>query len=168
MAMARWIAAAVLICGGLEAASPLAGVARRGEELFRQEQCVQCHSVGGGGGTLGGDLSKRIDRDFTPAVMASLMWNHAPDMWAAMKKQGIVKAQLSPEGAADLFAYFVSARYFEKPGDAARGKQAFAAHHCADCHGIATSPEGGAPPAARNATICMIQGPELDSDSVAS
>ena len=46
------------------------------------------------------------------------------------------KAQLTPEQAADLFAYFVSARYFEKPGDAARGKQAFAAKHCADCHGI--------------------------------
>jgi len=149
MAMARWIAAAVLICGGLEAASPLAGVARRGEELFRQEQCVQCHSVGGAGGTLGGDLSKRIDRDFTPAVMASLMWNHAPDMWAAMKKQGIVKAQLSPEGAADLFAYFVSARYFEKPGDAGRGKLAFSARHCADCHGIASSPVAAAPPVAK-------------------
>jgi hypothetical protein len=57
--------------------------------------------------------------------MASLMWNHAPDMWAGMKKQGIVKAELSQESAADLFAYFVSARYFEKPGDAGRGKLAF-------------------------------------------
>ncbi len=79
--------------------------------------------------------AKRVDRDFTPAVMASLMWNHAPDMWAAMKKQGIVKGQMTPEAAADLFAYFVSARYFEKPGDAGRGKQAFAAKHCAECHG---------------------------------
>ena len=149
MSMARLIAAAVLVCGGLAAASPPAGVARRGEQLFRQEQCVQCHSVDGTGGSLGGDLSKRIDRDFTPAVMASLMWNHAPEMWAAMKSQGIVKAQLSAEGAADLFAYFVSARFFEKPGDAGRGKLAFGARHCADCHGIATSPVASAPPAAK-------------------
>ena len=57
--------------------------------------------------------------------MASLMWNHAPDMWAAMEQQGVQKGSMTPEKAADLFAYFVSARYFEKPGDAARGKQAF-------------------------------------------
>jgi mono/diheme cytochrome c family protein len=149
MAMARWIAAAVLVCGGVAGAGQSQGVASRGEQLFRQEQCVQCHSLNGAGGTLGGDLTRRIDRDFTPAVMASAMWNHAPGMWAAMKKQGIVKAQLSPEAAADLFAYFVSARYFEKPGDAGRGKLAFSARHCAECHGIATSPPGGAPPVAK-------------------
>jgi mono/diheme cytochrome c family protein len=95
------------------------------------------------------DLSTRIGRDFTPAVMASLMWNHAPDMWAGMKKRGIVKAELSPESAADLFAWFVSARYFERPGDAARGKLAFTAKHCAQCHGIANSVAENAPPVAK-------------------
>ena len=54
-----------------------------------------------------------------------------------------------PKQAADLFAYFVSARYFEKPGDAGRGKQAFAAKHCADCHGITDSKAAGAPPVAK-------------------
>src|ERR1039457_3652706 len=53
--------------------------------------------------------------------MASLMWNHAPAMWAAMKQQGVQKGNMTPEKAADLFAYFVSARYFEKAGDAAPG-----------------------------------------------
>ena len=70
-------------------------------------------------------------------------------MWAAMKQQGVKKGSMTPEKAADLFAYFVSARYFEKPGDAARGKQAFAARHCADCHGITKSPEAAAPPVAK-------------------
>jgi mono/diheme cytochrome c family protein len=77
------------------------------------------------------------------------MWNHAPDMWAAMKKHGISKSPMTPESAADLFAYFVSARYFEKPGDAARGKQAFAARHCAECHGVTASNAAGAPPVAK-------------------
>jgi len=31
---------------------------------------------------------------------------------------------MTPDIAADLFAYFVSARFFERPGDAGRGKQA--------------------------------------------
>jgi mono/diheme cytochrome c family protein len=125
------------------------GDAKRGEQLFESEQCIQCHSIKGHGGTLAPDLTKRIDRAFTPTVMASLMWNHAPDMWSAMKKQGIAKAGMTPESAADLFAYFVSARYFEKPGDAGRGKQLFAARHCAECHGISTSNSSGAPPVSK-------------------
>jgi mono/diheme cytochrome c family protein len=144
----RVVAAGAFVAWSALAANVIPGDARRGEQLFETEKCVECHSVRGKGGTFAPDLSRRIDRDFTPTVMASLMWNHAPDMWAAMKKQGIAKPTLSAEEAADLFAYFVSARYFEKPGDAARGKQAFAAKHCADCHGVTTSNAAGAPPVA--------------------
>src|SRR5260370_8378635 len=100
------------------------GAARRGEQLFQSEQCIQCHSVRGKGGTVAPDLARRVDRDYTPSMMASLMWNHAPDMWAAMKKQGVTKGSMTPEKAADLFAYFVSARYLAKPRAAPRAKQA--------------------------------------------
>jgi len=131
------------------AAGIIPGDARRGEQLFDTENCIQCHSVKGKGGNLAPDLATRIDRNFTPSVMASLMWNHAPDMWSAMKKHGIAQAKMTPESAADLFAYFVSARYFEQRGDAGRGKQAFAAKHCAECHGVTTSNFAGAPPVAK-------------------
>src|SRR5438477_11553494 len=114
----RLIAAGTIATGCVLAAGVIPGDARRGAELFQTEQCVQCHSLNGRGGTMAPDLAKRIDRDYSPAVMASLMWNHVPDMWAAMTKQGIVKRAMPAEAAADLFAYFVSARYFEKPGDA--------------------------------------------------
>ncbi|HWC99994.1 MAG TPA: cytochrome c, partial [Candidatus Sulfopaludibacter sp.] len=139
-------AAAALFACGLWAGNAIPGDARRGEQIFQSQQCIQCHSVNGRGGTAAPDLAKRVDRDFSPAVMASLMWNHAPDMWAAMRKQGVTKGQLTPEAAADLFAYFVSQRYFEKPGDAGRGKQVFEAKHCAGCHGLTTSPDPAAPP----------------------
>ncbi len=145
----RVIATGAFVAWSAMAAGMLSGDAQRGERLFQTEQCVQCHSINGHGGTIGPDLTRRIDRDYSPAVMASLMWNHAPDMWAAMAKQGIRKGQLSAESASDLFAYFVSARYFEKPGDAGRGKQVFASKHCADCHGIASSPNPAAPPVAK-------------------
>ena len=125
------------------------GDARRGEQLFESEQCIQCHSVKGKGGTMAPELARRTDRDYTPAIMASLMWNHAPQMWEAMTKQGISRPALTQESAADLFAYFVSARYFERPGDAGRGKQDFTARHCAECHGITTSPNPAAPPVAK-------------------
>jgi mono/diheme cytochrome c family protein len=141
-------AAALFACAAM-AGNAIPGDARRGEQIFHSQQCVQCHSVNGRGGHIAPDLAKRVDRDFTPSVMASLMWNHAPEMWAAMKKQGVTRSQLSPEAAADLFAYFVSQRYFEKPGDAGRGKQVFAAKHCAGCHGLTTSPDPAAPPVAK-------------------
>ena len=128
------------------AAGDVQGEAQRGEQLFQTERCVQCHAINGRGGTLAPDLGKHIDRDFTPAAMASLMWTHGPQMWSAMRQAGIVNGSLSPESAADLFAYFVAARYFEKPGDAARGKLAFTALYCSKCHGVATSNAADAPP----------------------
>jgi mono/diheme cytochrome c family protein len=146
MFMLRLTIAGALAAGSAWAASGIPGDARRGEQLFASEQCIQCHSFQGKGGAAAPDLSQRIDRNYTPDVMASLMWNHAPAMWGAMKKQGIVKSMMTPDIAGDLFAYFVSARFFEHPGDAGRGKQAFAARHCADCHGISTPAAGGGPP----------------------
>src|ERR1039458_6759910 len=143
------VMAVALVAGSVFAAGIPSGDARRGEQLFQSQQCVACHSVNGRGGTTAPDLAKRIDRDYTPTSMASLMWNHAPEMWVAMLKQGIIRPALTPEQSADLFAYFVSAHYFEKPGDAARGKRAFTTKHCAECHGIATSSFPGAPPVAK-------------------
>src|SRR5271157_1416748 len=101
MGMLRVGTAGALVAWSALAAGIVPGDARRGEQLFKSEQCVLCHSFKGVGGTVAPDLSTHIDRDYTPAVMASLMWNHAPDMWSAMKKLGIVKAELSPESAAD-------------------------------------------------------------------
>jgi mono/diheme cytochrome c family protein len=65
-----------------------------------------------------------------------------------MEQAGIETPKLSPESAADLFAYFYSARFFEKPGNSARGKQTFEAKHCTSCHGISNSHAEGAPPVA--------------------
>jgi len=135
-----------LIAAAHAAPEPVAGSSARGEKLFQNEHCVECHSINGQGGKIGPDLGKVIDRNFTPTELAGLMWNHAPAMWEAMRSHGIQRASLSPESAADLFAYFYSVRFFDKPGDAARGKQIFAGKHCADCHGITQSKAAGAPP----------------------
>src|SRR5215472_7641858 len=142
-------AAGILATGRLLAAGDIVGDARRGEQIFLTERCDRCHSINGQGNPIAQDLGTHVGRDFTPTVMASLMWNHAPEMWAAMKAQGVAPPSLSPEGAAELFAYFVSARYFERPGDAARGKQAMIARQCVECHDITQSNAAGAPPVTR-------------------
>ena len=88
MFMLRVIAVGALAVWSALAASIIPGDARRGEQLFQTQQCIQCHSLKGQGGSLAPDLRQRVDRNLHPAVMASLMWNHAPDMWAAMKQAG--------------------------------------------------------------------------------
>jgi len=123
------------------------GDAARGQELFRSQLCLTCHSLGGSGGRSAPDLSAHGGRGFSPAGLAALLWNHAPRMWAAMTKRGVAPPQMSEQQAADLFAYFYAARYFERPGNRGRGRNLFDSYRCADCHGGATAGPGGAPPA---------------------
>ena len=118
----------------------------RGEKVFRAQGCAGCHSAGGPGGKAGPDLAAVMDRNFTPALLTATMWNHAPVMWSAMRQQGTAIPQLTEQDAGDLFAFFYSSRYFDKLGDAARGKRTFASKHCADCHGLSKPGFGGALP----------------------
>ena len=67
------------------------------------------------------DLGQRTGGSYTPSLMAARMWDHAPEMWSAMKEQGVARPELTEQDAIDLFAYFYAARYFDPRGDAARG-----------------------------------------------
>jgi cytochrome c551/c552 len=111
----------------------------RGERLFETLACIQCHSINGKGGTIGPDLGVLIDRGFTPASLAATMWNHAPGMWAAMRGRQIAVGDLDQQAAQDLMAFFYAARFFEKPGDAGRGKRAFQSDGCSGCHSLPVS-----------------------------
>ncbi|HEY1756154.1 MAG TPA: c-type cytochrome [Bryobacteraceae bacterium] len=133
---------------GLNAAA-VAADSERGAALFTTLACVQCHSVNGKGGTVGPDLGRSIDRDFTPATLAATMWNHAPAMWASMRALDLRPGDLNEQGAADLFAFFYSARFFEKPGDAARGKRLFSENHCSECHALTEAKGSEAPPVSK-------------------
>jgi len=138
------------IAGAAAAVLPvIPGDSVRGSQLFEKEQCVRCHAVNGKGGRVGVDLGRAVPRNYTPAYLASTMWNHAPVMWTAMEGAGIEKPRLTPEGAADLFAFFYSARFFEKGGDPERGRQTFDAKRCGTCHGITDSRAEGATPVAQ-------------------
>ena len=72
----------------------------RGERLFQTLSCIQCHSVGGSGGSSAPDLGRTEDRGFTPASLAATMWNHAPAMWASMREHQIVAGELDGSPAA--------------------------------------------------------------------
>src|SRR5437899_6624732 len=131
--------AALLVIAMLEArAASLGADSARGAKLFETLSCVACHNVNGQGGKTAPDLGRIADRNFTPSTVASTMWNHAPTMWASMRENDIRAGDLNKQAAADLFAFFYSARFFEKPGHAGRGKRIFAAKHRAECHGRTT------------------------------
>src|SRR6266571_7647400 len=89
---------------------------QRGEKLFQTEGCIQCHSIRGQGGAVAPDLGKLVARNYSPALMASVMWNHAPTMWATMSRRGVHPIRLDEQEAADLFGYFYSVRLFDKLG----------------------------------------------------
>src|SRR5438270_12177464 len=83
----------------------VSGDSSRGKKIFEEEQCIRCHSVNGRGGKMGADFSVVVSRSYTPAHLATTMWNHAPVIWGAMDAAGLKRPKLSAGGAADLFAY---------------------------------------------------------------
>jgi cytochrome c2 len=115
------------------------GDARRGAQLLQDRRCTVCHSINGVGGGLAPDLARLTTRDFTPAGLAALMWNHGPAMWRAMAARSIEVPSLRPGEVADLFAYFYSERYFDPAGDAARGRRVFTERRCETCHALTPS-----------------------------
>ena len=125
----------------------------RGQRVFESESCSQCHAIGGQGGHIAPDLSRIIDRSFTPASLAGTMWNHAPAMWSKMTEHSVKRGGLNEQAAADLFAYFYSVHFFDKPGDAGRGKRLFHERKCDTCHGLESSPNAAAPPVAKWGSI---------------
>src|SRR6266567_6586868 len=112
----------------------------RGAQVFELQECVACHALNGVGTAIGPDLGLLADRGFTPASLAATMWNHAPAMWVETRLRSVARPAMDEQQAIDLFAFFYSLRFFEEPGDAARGKTLFSARKCASCHGV-TAPK---------------------------
>jgi len=143
--MQRWL----LLLMGTAAAIPsfsAVGDADRGRQVFESQKCSMCHSVAGLGGKTAPDLALRRTRGNSPADLSAAMWNHAPQMWAAMDRAGVARPKLDTEQAADLFAWFQAGRYFEKGGDAARGRRALEAKGCSGCHPVTGQSKSGAAP----------------------
>ena len=105
------------------------GDPRSGEKLFNQRGCVQCHAPEG---AL--DLSRKKDFPRTLAQLAGIMWNHSYAMWKKMEEKGVPRPSLSPQEIADVVAFLFATRYFDEPGDPARGKTVFVKKQCNLCH----------------------------------
>jgi mono/diheme cytochrome c family protein len=141
--------AAVLFTAAAVSAAVIPMDSARGDVVFQLQGCAQCHRLKGIGGSVAPDLGRILDRAYTPPLLAGTMWNHAPVMWSTIREKGLRIGDLDEQAAADLFASFYSARYFEMPGDAGRGKRLFEQKSCARCHGLTSSPNPDALPVNR-------------------
>jgi mono/diheme cytochrome c family protein len=146
--IARFVPVALALAAHAQS-PPFQADSSRGARLFGELSCSKCHNVNGRGGDAAPDLGRIADRGFTPAALAATMWNHAPAMWSAMSARSVHAGDVDEQAAADLFAYFYSNRFFEKPGDGARGKRVFETRGCARCHGLTREMQPGIEPVSR-------------------
>jgi mono/diheme cytochrome c family protein len=113
----------------------LPGRPEMGRSLFVEKGCVQCHKVGGTGGTVGPDLVGMSARR-SPVEFAAAIWNKEPAMLKAMAAHNVKVPQLKPEEMADLVAYLYSVGYFAGGGSIPRGWVVATNKGCLHCHGV--------------------------------
>ena len=107
----------------------------KGQRIFNEKGCINCHSTDGKGKTIGPDLG-RIEFLGSATELAGVMWNHGPEMWAQMKEKKRPRPVFQGREMADLIAYLYFLNFSDKPGNAAIGEKLFVAKGCASCHSV--------------------------------
>lgn len=106
-----------------------------GRELFVTRRCVECHSIRGRGGQVGGELAERgLQKSLVQ--FAAAMWNKEPAMLNEMKRRKIPVPQLQADEMADIVAYLYSVQYFARPGNPQRGERLVRTKTCLNCHSL--------------------------------
>ncbi len=110
-----------------------------GRKIFVEKGCIRCHSIWGIGGKAGPDLGRIQGR--TLSDVTAVMWNHSVRMAEKMKEQNITFPQFTEEEMRSLLRYLAFIRYFDQPGDFAKGEKLFQDKQCIRCHSL--SSKGG-------------------------
>ena len=116
----------------------------KGRFIFEQKGCLNCHSIKGDGGDIGPDLgNKKFYGSFLQ--LASIMWNHSPEMLRRMRELDLPYPKFSRTEMVDLVAYLYYLKYLDEPGDLYRGKIVLQDKECLTCHSIGGKGGKGAP-----------------------
>jgi cytochrome c2 len=106
-----------------------------GRKAFFEKGCGRCHSTEGTEKKSGPNLgSGRSNFPSTVGQLASLMWNHIPNMLKQMRQENIKLPELSAKEMADITAYLFAIRYFNAPGNSVAGGKIFEIKQCNVCH----------------------------------
>ncbi len=106
-----------------------------GRIVFEEKKCITCHTVGGYGGTAGPDLSR--DQYFGSGLeLASIIWNHAPEMNRKFRQLRMDRPTLTEKEMRDLLGFLYYLRYLGEPGSVANGKSLLSSKGCMNCHSV--------------------------------
>lgn len=108
----------------------------KGTSHFTTKGCDKCHAIEGHGGSFAPDLA-RSDLNGSLLDIASLMWNHSPQMSKMMSDLRVAPPEFSGTELAELAAYVFFTAYFDKPGNMIEGRNVFSKKGCANCHRVA-------------------------------
>lgn len=100
------------------------GDVEKGRRVMAQAACVTCHPKESPVQAYGPGHSL--------TELGAILWNHAPMMTS-------LPPSLSEEEIADVLGFLWKERYFERVGNAARGKEEFEEKGCSGCHSPAPS-----------------------------
>ncbi len=116
----------------------------KGRFVFEQKGCITCHSDNGESNTIGPDLSKK---EFYGSFLqlASIMWNHLPEMLRQMRELDLPFPEFSSTEMVDLAAYLYFLKYLGEPGNLYRGKILVDEKGCLTCHSVGERGENLAP-----------------------
>jgi mono/diheme cytochrome c family protein len=120
----------------------------RGEGLFTEKRCVECHAVRGEGGRGGPDLGAPGRLRGSLTQIAGAMWNHGPAMWAKVAERDLDVPPLTVEDLADVVSYLYFLQFIDRPGDPRRGQTVFDRNGCASCHALRGAGKDVGPPLA--------------------
>jgi mono/diheme cytochrome c family protein len=128
-----------------------AGDAQRGSVVVDEQGCLECHTVNRQGigheaNATASDLAGNPGSVYTPASLASGLWNHTPEMWNQVSAQRLGRPALAEADWQDVFAYLYSIRILQFPADTRHGQEVFSSKKCADCHSPGKSGRGAGPP----------------------
>jgi cytochrome c2 len=117
--------------------------AQVGEMLFREKNCVRCHSVGGKGGSVGPALDE-FQGSYAAAFITAELWNRGPKMMRTMAARHIPRPSFEQGDVVDILAFIREKGFYDQPdrsyvttADPVRGREVFEKKGCIHCHSIA-------------------------------
>ncbi len=118
------------------------GDPQRGEILFTDKGCINCHQAEGEGKKIDHPL-KDFRRDISPVSMAQVMWNHGPQMMKTMEEMSIPWLDLKQNEMMDMLEYIrqtakghAGEKAYLLPGNPKMGEKLFDQEGCSKCHGV--------------------------------
>jgi len=107
----------------------------KGQIIFEEKGCIECHAIGGYGGTEGPDLSQQL---YFGSVLelTSVIWNHTPHMNRKFRQLRVERPQFTEDEMLDLFGFLYYLRYLGEPGSVAKGMKLLETKGCTGCHAL--------------------------------